>query len=63
VNMVGCGDAFIGGFASAKIEGLDDIEALRQASAAGSFKATQKETRGGPTAEEFRELIARWKAL
>jgi len=63
VNTVGCGDAFIGGFASAKIEGLDDIEALRQASAAGSFKATQKETRGGPTAEELRELIARWKAL
>ncbi len=63
VNTVGCGDAFIGGFASAKVEGLDDIEALRQASAAGSYKATRKETRGGPTAEELKELMARWKAL
>ena len=63
VNTVGCGDAFIGGFASAKVEGLDDIEALRQASVAGSFKATRKETRGGPTAEELRELMARWRAF
>lgn len=63
VNTVGCGDAFIGGFASAKVEGLYDVEALRQASAAGSFKATRKETRGGPTAEELRELMARWRSL
>jgi ribokinase len=63
VNTVGCGDAFIGGFASAKVEGLDDIEALRHASAAGSFKATRKETRGGPTREELVELIERWRSL
>jgi ribokinase len=63
VNTVGCGDAFIGGFASAKVEGLDDIEALRHASAAGSFKATRKETRGGPTREELLELIERWRSL
>jgi sugar/nucleoside kinase (ribokinase family) len=63
VNTVGCGDAFIGGFASAKVEGLDDIEALRQATATGGFKATRKETRGGPTAEELRKLMTRWKAL
>jgi ribokinase len=63
VNTVGCGDAFIGGFASAKVEGLDDAEALRRASAAGGFKATRKETRGGPTAEELRDLMTRWRAL
>jgi len=63
VNTVGCGDAFIGGFASAKVEGLDDREALRMASAAGSFKATRKETRGGPTRAQLMELIERWKAL
>ncbi len=63
VNTVGCGDAFIGGFASAKVQGLDDIDALMQASAAGGFKATRKETRGGPTAEELRKLMARWRAL
>jgi ribokinase len=63
VNTVGCGDAFIGGFASAKVEGLDDMEALRMASAAGSFKATRKETRGGPTREQLAELMGCWKAL
>lgn len=63
VNTVGCGDAFIGGFASAKVEGLGDMEALRRASAAGSFKATRKETRGGPTRRELLELLERWKAL
>jgi ribokinase len=63
VNTVGCGDAFIGGFASAKVDGLDDMEALRMASAAGSFKATRKETRGGPTREQLAELMGRWKAL
>jgi ribokinase len=63
VNTVGCGDAFIGGFASAKVEGQGDMEALRMASAAGSFKATKKETRGGPTRAQLEELIRRWKAL
>ncbi len=63
VNTVGCGDAFIGGFASAKVEGLDDAEALRMASAAGSFKATRKETRGGPSRAQLMEFMGRWKAL
>ena len=58
INTVGCGDAFIGGFASALVEGKTHIEALRQASAAGSFKATRIETRGGPTREELEKLIA-----
>ena len=63
VNTVGCGDAFIGGFASAKVEGLDDVEALRRATAAGGFKVTRKETRGGPTAGELNELLEKWRAL
>ncbi|MCW4048129.1 MAG: PfkB family carbohydrate kinase [Candidatus Bathyarchaeota archaeon] len=63
VNTVGCGDAFIGGFASAKVDGLDDVEALQRASAAGSFKATRKETRGGPTADELEVLINRWRTM
>jgi ribokinase len=61
VNTVGCGDAFIGGFASSKVEGLDDTEALRWGNAAGSFKATRKETRGGPTRAQLLELIERWR--
>ena len=63
VNTVGCGDAFIGGFASALVEGMSHIEALRQASAAGSYKATRIETRGGPTREELQRLIADWRSL
>ncbi|TRO54876.1 carbohydrate kinase family protein [Candidatus Bathyarchaeota archaeon] len=63
VNTVGCGDAFIGGFASALVEGKDHIEALREASAAGSYKATRIETRGGPTREQLQKLIDVWKRL
>ena len=63
VNTVGCGDAFIGGFASALVDGNSHLEALRQASAAGSFKATRIETRGGPTKDELLRLIADWRSL
>ena len=63
VNTVGCGDAFIGGFASALVEGKDHIEALREASAAGSYKATKIETRGGPTKGQLQRLIDVWKRL
>jgi len=63
VNTVGSGDAFIGGFASAKVEGLGDTDALRWGNAAGSFKATRKETRGGPTRAQLLELIERWREM
>ncbi len=63
VNTVGSGDAFIGGFASGKVEGLEDREALRWAAAAGSFKATQKETRGGPNRSQLDNLLQYWRNL
>jgi len=63
VNTVGCGDAFIGAFAASKVHGYEDIEALKRGCAAGSFKATRKETRGGPTNEELEELLAAWDEL
>ncbi len=63
VNTVGCGDAFIGAFAAAKVERAGDKEALIRGCAAGSFKATRKETRGGPTAEQLEEMLQRWKLL
>lgn len=63
VNTVGCGDAFIGAFAASKVQGMDDIDALHRGCAAGSFKATRKETRGGPTAEELEELMDEWSQL
>lgn len=63
VNTVGCGDAFIGAFAASKVEGFDDKEALRRGCVAGSFKATRKETRGGPTAEQLLDMLRRWEKL
>ncbi len=63
VNTVGCGDAFIGALAASLVEGFDEVEALRRGCAAGAFKATRKETRGGPTAEELQELLRRWAEL
>lgn len=63
VNTVGCGDAFIGAFAAAKVKGLDDMSALRSGCAAGSFKATRKETRGGPTAAELKSLLDEWSGI
>ena len=63
VNTVGCGDAFIGGFSASKVREMDDIEALRNANAAGGFKATRKETRGGPDREQLKDMLERWKRL
>lgn len=63
VNTVGCGDAFIGAFAAAKVEGMDDFEALQRGCAAGSFKATKMETRGGPTLDELETMMRRWHEL
>ncbi|MBS7652624.1 hypothetical protein KEJ13_05780 [Candidatus Bathyarchaeota archaeon] len=63
VNTVGCGDAFIGALAAAKVEGLGDLEALRWGCAAGSYKATRMETRGGPTRRQLMELLRAWGLL
>lgn len=63
VNTVGCGDAFIGAFASALVDGLEDLEALRHGCAAGSYKATRLETRGGPTAKELESLLESWRDM
>ena len=63
VNTVGCGDAFIGAFAAVKVEGLDDMDALRRGCAAGAYKATRRETRGGPTADQLEEMLRRWEGL
>lgn len=63
VNTVGCGDAFIGAFAAAKVECMDDLEALHRGCAAGSFKATRMETRGSPMREELNGLLRRWEEL
>jgi sugar/nucleoside kinase (ribokinase family) len=63
VDTVGCWDAFIGAFAASKVMGLKDEEALRRGCAAGSFKATRKETRGGTTSYELDQILLEWEAL
>jgi len=63
VNTVGCGDAFIGAFASAKVEGLSDEEALRWGCAAGAYNATKKETRGSPTFKQLESVLKKWVDL
>lgn len=57
VNTVGCGDAFIGAFAAAKVNRCKDNEALIQANYAGAYKATREETRGSPTHTELINFI------
>jgi ribokinase len=63
VNTVGCGDAFLGAFAASKVLGYSDVDSLCRGCAAGSFKATRKETRGGPTSYELDELLLEWEGL
>jgi len=57
VNTVGCGDAFIGVLSASKYEGLDDVESLLRANAAGALKATRVETRGSPLREELLSFL------
>ncbi len=57
INTVGCGDAFIGAFAAAKVKGQEDKTALIQANYAGAYKATREETRGSPTRDELVHFI------
>lgn len=53
VNTAGCGDAFLGAFVAAKVEGLSDEKALEWANWAGALKATRAEARGSPTRREL----------
>jgi len=57
VNTVGCGDAFIGCFASSMVEGYSEAESLERANAAGAFKATQLQTRGSPSISDLRAFM------
>ncbi|MEM1525201.1 MAG: PfkB family carbohydrate kinase, partial [Nitrososphaerales archaeon] len=59
VNTTGCGDVFIGAFASFKVLNLDDEEALKRANCAAAIKATRYETRGGPTIDQFEDFYKR----
>ncbi len=58
LNTTGCGDAFLGVFASYLAMGRGSLESARWANLAGALKATRLETRGSPTRSEL-ELAAR----
>jgi len=63
INTVGCGDAFIGAFVSAKVEGYDDIGAMRLGCSAGAYKATRIGTRGSPTFIQLDNILKKWARL
>jgi len=53
VNTTGCGDAFLGVFASYLLLDFPILEAAKRANLAGALKATRYETRGSPTRAEL----------
>jgi ribokinase len=57
INTVGCGDVFTGAFASFKVEGLSDIDAIKNANIASAFKATKAETQGSPFRSELEDFM------
>lgn len=59
VNTVGCGDAFLGAFASYISLGRNEEQCLAMANLAGAFKATRPETRGSPTKKQLMDLMKR----
>jgi ribokinase len=58
LNTTGCGDAFLGVFASYMLMGRGSLESARWANLAGALKATRLETRGSPTRRQL-EVAAR----
>ncbi len=59
INTTGCGDAFLGVFASYLVLGAPVLEALRWANLAGALKAARYETRGSPIREELEKNMNR----
>ncbi len=53
VNTTGCGDAFLGVFASYLLLDFPILEAAKRANLAGALKATRYETRGSPSKAEL----------
>jgi ribokinase len=55
-STVGAGDTFQGAFASFKLMGLGDLEALFLSNIAAGLKITKEQTRGSPAYDEIRKL-------
>jgi ribokinase len=59
VNTTGCGDAFLGVFASCLMMGRRPLESANWANLAGAIKATKVETRGSPAKRELESVMKR----
>jgi ribokinase len=57
VNTTGCGDAFLGVFASYLMMGHGPLESANWANLAGAIKATKVETRGSPARSELERVM------
>lgn len=56
-NTTGCGDAFLGVFASYLMMGYSPLDSANWANLAGAVKATRVETRGSPRRSELEEAM------
>jgi ribokinase len=57
VNTTGCGDAFLGVFASYLLMGFQPLQAANWANLAGAVKATRVETRGSPRKKDLEQTM------
>ena len=57
LNTTGCGDAFLGVFASYLMMGKSPLKAARWGNLAGALKATRLETRGSPRRRELERVM------
>jgi ribokinase len=57
VNTTGCGDAFLGAFASYILMGHRPLDAANWANLAGALKAERYETRGSPRRDELESAM------
>ncbi|MDA4135042.1 MAG: PfkB family carbohydrate kinase [Thaumarchaeota archaeon] len=62
LNTTGCGDAFLGVFASYVMMGHGPLESAGWGNLAGAIKATRLETRGSPTRDELERAMRKIKA-
>lgn len=63
VNTTGCGDAFLGVFASYLLLGSKPLEAANWANLAGAMKATRYETRGSPRRQQLENAMRKVEGL
>ena len=62
LNTTGCGDAFLGVFASYLMMGHGPLESAGWGNLAGAMKATRLETRGSPGRDELESAMKAVKA-